>query len=213
MDANESVDNPKSDISHLFTETDLVNLHHHRYLSLCKPATHQRGSKAINLIVVSPLVMAALLHAWIHPFGDPATIKGDHCLIGIDLNPEVLFGQAYLRPCDQQVRGTNSRYAHKVNKFCKQVIKKGNDNHLAQRIAALQALPRLDQQNKAELEAIDACLTKILLQADRACTNPNPAAWSPDLNQAYLRHRLWNLKLTAHCTKRNMSNVLTSIRN
>jgi len=78
MDANKPVDDSKSTISHLFTKTDLVDLHHHQYPALQKPATHQRGSQAINLMAGSPLAMEVLLAAWIQPFGDPGQIKGNH---------------------------------------------------------------------------------------------------------------------------------------
>jgi len=86
----------------LFTETDLIDLHYHRNPALKKPATHQRGSKAIDLIAGSPLVATALLHAWMHPFGDPVLIKGDHRLLGIDLDPEVLFGNAEITYLNNQ---------------------------------------------------------------------------------------------------------------
>jgi len=41
IDANKPIDNPCSDVSRLFTETDLINLHHHCHPALHKPATHQ----------------------------------------------------------------------------------------------------------------------------------------------------------------------------
>jgi len=110
LDANEPIDDPQSDISRLFTEMDLVDLHFHWYPALKKPATHQRGSKAIDLIAGSPLVASALLHAWMHPFGDPVMIKGDHRLLGIGLDPEVLFGNAKLTLYQQPTCGTNSRH-------------------------------------------------------------------------------------------------------
>jgi len=78
MDANESIDDPKADISCLFTATDLVDLRHHRYPSIRKPATHQRGTNAINVMAGSPLVVEAMHNAWICPFATPAIIKGDH---------------------------------------------------------------------------------------------------------------------------------------
>jgi len=81
IDANESVNDPQSDMSRLFMETDLVDLHHHQHPGLQKPPMHQHGSHAIDLIVGSPLVASALLHAWMHLFGDPAPIKGDHHLL------------------------------------------------------------------------------------------------------------------------------------
>jgi len=108
IDANESIDDPRSDVSCLFTETDLIDLHNHHHPALRKPATHQRSSQVIDLIAGSPLVASALLHAWIHPFGNPISIKGDHRLLGIDLDPEVLFGNAAPSPYLTQIRGTNS---------------------------------------------------------------------------------------------------------
>jgi len=212
IDANKPVDDLCSDISRLFTETDMINLHHHCHPALNKPATHQRGSQAIDLIAGSPLVASALLHAWIHPFGDPVSIKGDHRLLGIDLDPEILFGTADLPPHHVQTRGTNSRHPQKVTKFCKRVVDQCNQYRLAERIAMLQTLPRLETHHQAELKDIDERLTKILLQADRACTPPQESSWSPKLNQAYLRHRLWNLELTAHQTKRDLSTAINLIR-
>jgi len=41
IDANEDVNNPKSDISRLFLETDLIDLHHHQHPATHKPTTHQ----------------------------------------------------------------------------------------------------------------------------------------------------------------------------
>ncbi len=71
MDANEDVDDLKSKISHLFMEMDLIDLHYHHYPGLKKLATHQQGSKAIDLIAGSPLATEALVLAWIHPFWEP----------------------------------------------------------------------------------------------------------------------------------------------
>jgi len=212
IDANESVDDPRSDIARLFTETDLTDLHHYLHPALQKPATHQRGSQAIDLMAGSPLIVSALLHAWIHPFGDPVCIKGDHHLLGIDLDPEILFGNADLPSYHGQTRGTNSRHPQKVTKFCKRVVDRCNQQCLAERLAALQHLPHLDPHHLEELEDIDDRLTKILLQADRDCTPPNSSPWSPELNQAYLRHRLWTIELTAHRTKRDLSAATNLIR-
>jgi len=98
MDANDDIDNPKADVTRLFHETDLMDLHFHKYPGTRKPATQQRGSKAIDVIAGSPRVTEALVHAWICPFGYLATIKGDLCLLGVDLDPEVLFGMEITLP-------------------------------------------------------------------------------------------------------------------
>jgi len=212
MDANEPTDDPKAAIARLFNETDLVDLHYHRYPSLRKPATHQRGSRAIDLMVGSPLATEALLHTWIHPFRDPTSIKGDHRWLGIDFDPEVLFGNAISPPASAPSRGTNSRHEQKVTKFCKRVVSKCNQYQLAERLAELQTLDNLEPHHQNELEDIDRQLTRILLQADRMCSPCNPAPWSPELNQAYLRHRLWNIALLADQDKRDMAEVIVTIR-
>jgi len=92
MDANEDVDNPQSKIARIFRETDLLDLHHHRYPAVKKPATHQRGSYPIDIMLGSRLLSMALIHAWMHPFGNPHLIKGDHRLLGLDFSPDILFG-------------------------------------------------------------------------------------------------------------------------
>ncbi len=212
MDANESVDDPRANISRLFRETDLIDLHYHRYPSLAKPATHQRGSKPIDLIAGSPLTASAMLKAWIHPFGDPALIKGDHRLLGVDFDTDILFGNAPAPMLQLNQRGVNSRHEQKVAKFCKTVISQCTRHQLAERIEDLQNQATLTAAHCKELERIDAQLTKILTQADRQCTPPNLASWSPELNQAYLRHRLWSLTYSAQRNERDLTDAITSIR-
>jgi len=119
MDANKNVDDPKADISHLFQETDMTDLHYHRYPGTPKPETQQRGSHAIDLIAGSPGVVEALVHAWISPFGYPVAVKGDHCMLGVDLDPEVLFGSVVTIPMLLTMRGVHSKHPQQVTKFCK----------------------------------------------------------------------------------------------
>jgi len=118
MDANNPADNPKAEISHLFQETDLMDLHHHQHPGICKPATQQRGSQAIDLIVGSLCAVAAMVHAWICPFREPAMIKGNHHLLSIDFDPEVLFGNAIIPPITMMCHGVNSCHEQKVITFC-----------------------------------------------------------------------------------------------
>jgi len=65
MDANESLDDPKAAVLHLFTKTDLIDLHQHCYPLLQKPVTHQYSNHAIDFIAGSPLAVTALLHTWL----------------------------------------------------------------------------------------------------------------------------------------------------
>jgi len=212
MDANESIDDPKADISRLFTATDLVDLHHHRYPSIRKPATHQRGTNAIDVMAGSPLVVEALRNAWICPFATPAIIKGDHRLLGVDLDPEILFGNRSVSITKLQERGVNSHHELKCTKFCKQVVTKCLQSQLAERLKHLQMFERFSQQQCDELDQIDNQLTSILLQADRACGSNNTTPWSPTVNQAYLQHRMWSIALTAHRNHRDMDDIIAAIR-
>jgi len=72
-------------------ETNLIDLHHHCHPFLKKWATHQQGSHPIDLMAGSPLLTNALLHAWMCPFNDPAMVKGNHHLLGLDFGPEICF--------------------------------------------------------------------------------------------------------------------------
>jgi len=78
MDANKDVDNPHSKIAKIFRETDLIDLHCHCFPVTPKPTTHQQGSDPIVMMIGSPLLALALIHAWILLFGEPHLIKGDH---------------------------------------------------------------------------------------------------------------------------------------
>jgi len=130
----------------------------------------------------------------------------------VDLDPEVLFGIAECYMHHQSVCRMNSCHPQKVTKFCKQVVNMCNQSQLAEHLVVLQALPMLTPTHLVELETIDTQLTQILLWANRACIPPSTSPWSLELNQAYLRHHLCLLELMAKCTQRDMSAVLTSIR-
>jgi len=119
MDANENVDDPNSKIACIFDETNLLDLHHHRYPTRDKPATYQRGS---NFMLGSPLLARALTHAWILPFGEPPLIKGNHHLLGLDFSPTILFGNTTNDLSPGMTCGINSRNDQHVQKFCKQVV-------------------------------------------------------------------------------------------
>jgi len=69
-----------------------------------------------------------------------------------------------------------------------------------------------EETHRTELEKIDTLLTKILLEADKTCSPLQTDPWSPELNQAYLCHRLWSITLSAKHNKRDMTEVINSIR-
>jgi len=133
--------------------------------------------------------------------------------MGLDFDPNILFGGTTIPIARLSQRGVNSRHPQTVTKFCKRVISRCTQLNLADRLAALQSITHFLPQHYAELELIDKQLTQVLISADKTCTPANPVPWSPALNQAYLRHRLWTLELSAKRTKRDFSLQIQSIRN
>ncbi len=212
MDTNDNVDDPKAKISRLFSETDLSDLHYHRYPSQKKPATYQRGSRPIDLMAGSPLIVEALTAAWMCPFNYPSTIKGDHRLLGVDLDHDILFGTSTEDIAIPSKRGVKSKQAQTVQKFCKRVISKCNQKRIAERIDHLLTLPEFTEDSHRELEQVDSQLTKILTTSDKECCPANNAPWSPALNQAYLRHRFWSITFSAKKNQRDMDDVLKALR-
>jgi len=212
MDANDPLDDPRADISRLFHEMDVINLHYHKYPGARKPATQQRGRNSIDLIAGSLGAAEAMVHAWICPFGEPAMIKGDHHLLGIDFDPDVLFGNALAPPTHLMNQGVNSQHEQKVTKFCKRMVSQCNQHQLAERLIYLKSRPKLTPTDLDELESIDQQLMQILIKADNHCKPPHPDPWSPELDQTYLRHRLWTIKLTAHRNQWNMSAITNAIQ-
>jgi len=167
MDVNKDVDNPKSKISSIFTETDLVDLHNYCHPATSKPAMDQGCNWPIDLMLGTPLFAAALTAAWMLPFGKPLLIKGDHRLLGTDFHPGILFGSTPHHPASSLIRGINSHHEQHVLQFCQDVIKKCNKNWLDERIKDLFDVSHLDTAAIAELENINQTLTKILVKADQ----------------------------------------------
>jgi len=211
MDANEDVDHPQLDIMRLFNETDLMDLHHHCYPATPKPATNQCGSRPIDLIAGTPLCASAIRRAWILPFGMPPTIKGDHCLLGLDFDTNLLFGSSPTNPMPVTLRGVKSNHKLHVMKFCKETIAECNNYCIAERLEALKAKTHLAKVDITELENIDSKLTRILVSAGHRCHPLSSTPWSPTIQKAYLHHRYWSLQLTAFHTQKDFCEAIQAI--
>jgi len=211
MDANEDVDHPQSDIMHLFNKADLIDLHTHCYPATQKPATHQHGSHPINLIARSPRCTSAVCHAWMLPFGMPPLIKGDHRLLGIDFDTDLLFGNSPTNPMPTTPWGMNSKHKLHVTKFCKESIIECNKQHISEHLEALKTKQHLSAKDLNELELIDSKLTQILVSADHWCCPLSSTPWSPAIQTAYLRHQYWLLRLMAFHTQKDFSTAIQAI--
>jgi len=211
MDTNENVDSPHSYIAKLFMETDLIDLHHHRYPASSKPATYQRRSTPIDLMAGSPLLASALTSAWILPFGEPSLLKGDHRLLGLEFSPDVLFGSTTATLVAPLLRGIDSRNDQHVHQFNKYVVQQCNLHRLSERLENLHGRSKFDDPATQELEAIDETLTCILTKADLQCRPLSQVPWSPEVHQVYLVYRFWSLMLTSKRTERDLSVALAAI--
>jgi len=179
MDTNDHVDDPKAKLSWLFLETDLSDLHYHCYPSIKKAVTYQHGSRPIDLMAGSPLTINALVSTWMCPFNNPPTIKGDHCLMGLDFDLDILFGTSTTVLANLGQQGAKSRQTQMVNKYCKWVLSRCTQQGLAEHIAHLLMLPTFNMDHHQELEQIDTQLTRILTKTDHECCPTNNAPWSP----------------------------------
>jgi len=94
MDANDDVSrtDPHSGIGQIAAETDLTDLHKHKFPTHPRPATHTRGSLTIDICLGSPEFLQALANASILPFGLPTHIHGDHRTLIVEFNSHMLFG-------------------------------------------------------------------------------------------------------------------------
>jgi len=67
----------------------------------------------------TPLPAQALIYAWMCPFNDLPSIKGEHRLLGLDFDPDILFGTQTMGIVATGQRGVKSRQVQTVTKFCK----------------------------------------------------------------------------------------------
>jgi len=104
MDANDDVSqtNPHSGIGRIVAETDLTDLHKHKFPARARPATHTRRSLTIDICLGSPEFIQALETASILPFGQPTHIHGDHRTLIVEFDSNMLFGNASRTPTTMQ---------------------------------------------------------------------------------------------------------------
>jgi len=104
MDANENMAriSPTQGIGRLLHATGLIDLHKHRQPRRPTPPTYNRGTTTIDTCLGSPLFAQALQAAWYLPFGHPVTLPGDHRLLGLAFDIDILFGHKLPDPTKPQ---------------------------------------------------------------------------------------------------------------
>jgi len=119
LDANEDTANPDPEISYgkLLQATGLIDLHRYRHPNTITPATHNQGSLTIDACLGTKLFSDALIGAWILPFGLPDTIPGDHRMLGLDFDDDILFGNKLPLPDPPSTCGMYSNDMLTVREF------------------------------------------------------------------------------------------------
>jgi len=100
----------------------------------------------------------ALIHAWIFPFGVPALIKGDHWLLSLDFNLEILFGNKPAVPALGMLHSAKSNNELHMEKFYKEDIVQCNTNHLMEWLDHFTNLQTLEEADICKLETINTTL-------------------------------------------------------
>jgi len=213
LDANEDTTNvnPETGYGKLLNNTGLVDLHRHQHPHTVTPATHNRGSLTIDACLGSQLFIDALVGAWMMPFGEPHMINGDHRMLGLDFDHDILFGNKIPVPDPVITRGVYSNDMPTVREFNDRVAEECEAAQLFKRTHKLFCQYTLSPADHSELKQIDQLLTQILTANDQRCKKYGPAPWSPNLRRIYLTHRYWKIKLSEARTKRDFSHALARI--
>ncbi len=156
MDANDDVSraNPHSGIGRIAAETDLMDLHKHKFPATARPATHTCGSLTINICLGSPEFLQAMVKASILPFGQPTHIHSDHRTLIVEFDSNMMFGNASRDPLTTQ-RGVYSNTIPIVKQFCEIAGAGCEKAQIAQRIAQIKDSKVLTIQDCIALDQID----------------------------------------------------------
>jgi len=206
LDANKNPQGPSSTgITHLFDETDLIDLHSHKHPHQCHPLTYNCGTQPIDICAGSIKFANALLTAWYLPFGKLVGLKGGHHTLG-------LVQHLYAVPTASFTCNENSEYAKLMQKFCKYTIQECQQANINGQIHALTDFEELLPEHRQELKALDQEITHILVAADKQCVKSGNAPWSLQLHEVYSIHHYWSLKLSHFQTGWNYPNAFWKIK-
>jgi len=144
------------------------------------------------------------------PFNYPPTIKGDHRLLDVDLDQDILFGTSTEKIVTPSQRGVKSKQEQMVQKFCKRVILKCNQNRIAECIDHLLTLSEFTKENHRELEQVDSQLTKILTTSNNAALPTTRHGHLPSIK--HMSDTAFGALPSLQKNQRDMDSVLKAIR-
>ncbi len=160
----------------------------------------------------SPEFVQALVTTSILPFGQPTHIHGDHRTLIVEFDSSQLFGNAFPIAPHTTQRGVYSNTIPIVKRFCQIAGDCCDEAQIATRIAQLEEYDELPVHERINLDQIDRDISKTLTRADRKCRCFKEHPWSPTLQQDYLVHRYWTVKLSEVKTKKKFELALTNLR-
>jgi len=213
LDANKDTANPNPEKGYgkILHATGLIDLQRYHHPNIPTPATHNRGSLTIDACLGTKLFIDALIGAWILPFGLPSTIPGNHQMLGVDFDQDILFGNKLPLPTIPSTRGVYSNDMIAVREFNDRVTEECEATQLFNRAQQLYCKYTFNEDDHDNLEDIDHILTWILVTTDKKCCKNHDSPWSPSLHKLYLMHCYWKIWLSAARTKKDYLAALTRI--
>jgi len=197
----------------LLNSISLVNLHRLRHPHTAMPATHNQGSLIIDTCIGSQLFIDALVGAWMLLFSEPHMTTGDHRMLGLNFDHDILFDNKIPAPDLAITHGVYSNHMPTVHEFNDRVAEECKAAQLFKQTQSLYCKYQLTAANHLELESIDKVLTQILTTNNQCCKKYSPVPWSPTLCKIYLMHCYWKIKLSEARTKWDFSTTLAQICN
>lgn len=200
IDANDSLDNPKSDLLRLLNETTLVDLNP----TTEAPATYARGSSCIDFFLGTPkLRQATTAHGHI-PFFEGAW-NSDHRAIFLDLDTRILFEGHTYNIAQTQQRHVHSNNISQTTKFISHIQNSNTLPTIQSDLIKLQQLEQWTPIDHHRFEELDRQFTKELLTAEQACKCNYSFPWSPKLHAAFLIQAYWRKDRSGRFTNKNVT--------
>ena len=206
MDGNEEFFSSKGGIAKLCRECKLYDVFSQRFKNNKLPNTHIKGSKRIDYILCSFNILKSINRSGMTAFGDLAT--SDHRGLYIDL-PIESISKPHQPDINQHFQRTLKsscpRSVRKYKKYLKKEITKREITNRINKLSIIVQTRKLNKMEEKELNNIDACITKIMLDAEKKTSQyQHNSLWSPELHIAIKKFTIWTFiktQLTTHVSQ------------
>ena len=208
MDANEA-SGIGSGVDRILSGGGLCDAHSLSNDTSPVPATHQRGSKKIDFVMISPRLADAVDAVSILALQDG--YLSDHRALVVDFNSSKLFGSttsAVVSPSKRRLTSTNPRALHA---YISHMAAHLDMHRIVEKATALAAISVDDwtQSDMNAFETLDDSLAMGRTAANKKCSavDSGKYPWSPALDKAGARKLYWKLRLWGF-TERQKQNAV-----